>query len=98
VDKRGNVVPGAENLVKFNLQGAGKLLGVDNGNPASHESFQASERKTFDGLALVVVEAGDNAGEFRVSGTSKNLTAATLVWNVEKNAAQAPPLFPVAAN
>jgi beta-galactosidase len=98
VDAQGNVVPGAENLVKFNLQGAGKLLGVDNGNPASHESFQASERKTFDGLALAVVEAGGDPGEFRVSVTSEKLAGATLVWNVEKNAAQVPPLFPVAAN
>ena len=98
VDKRGNVVPGAENLVKFNLQGAGKLLGVDNGNPASHESFQARERKTFDGLALAVVEAGSDPGEFRISATSDKLAGATLVWRVEKDDAQKPPLFPVAPN
>ena len=98
VDKRGNVVPGAENLVKFNLQGAGKLLGVDNGNPASHESFQARERKTFDGLALAVVEAGSDPGQFRISATSDKLAGATLVWRVEKDDAQKPPLFPVAPN
>jgi len=98
LDRHGNIVPGAENLVEFELQGAGKLLGVDNGNPASHESFQANERKTFDGLALAVVEAGCDPGEFRVSATSEKLAGATLVWKVEKNDAQDLPLFPVAAN
>jgi beta-galactosidase len=98
VDINGYVVPGAENLVKFDLQGAGKLLGVDNGNPASHESFQANERKTFDGLALAVVEAGGNPGEFRISVTSEKLAGATLVWHVEKDDAQEPPLFPIAPN
>jgi beta-galactosidase len=98
VDAQGNVVPGAENLVKFDVQGEGKLIGVDNGNPASHESFQANERKTFDGLALAVVEAGDDSGEFRISVTSKKLAEATLVWRVERDDAQEPPLFPVAAN
>jgi beta-galactosidase len=97
-DAHGNVVPGAENLVKFDLQGAGKLLGVDNGNPASHESFQANERKVFAGLALAVVEAGGYAGEFRISATSEKLTGATLVWRVEKDDAQELRLFPVAAN
>jgi beta-galactosidase len=80
------------------VQGAGKLLGVDNGNPASHESFQANERKTFNGLALAVVEAGGDPGEFRISVTSEKLAGATLVWHVEKDAAQAPPVFPVATN
>jgi beta-galactosidase len=98
VDAQGEVVPGAENLVKFNLQGAGKLLGVDNGNPASHESFLANERKTFDGLALAIVEVGGDPGEFRISATSKKLSKATLVWDVEKDDAQPPPLFSVAAN
>jgi beta-galactosidase len=98
VDAQGNVVPGAENLVKFDLQGAGKLLGVDNGNPASHESFQANERKAFAGLALAIVEASSDPGEFRISVTSEKLAAAKLVWRVEKDDAQKPPLFPVAAN
>jgi beta-galactosidase len=84
--------------VKFNLQGAGELLGVDNGNPASHESFQANERKTFQGLALAIVEASSDPGEFRISVTSEKLAGATLVWRVEKDDAQKSVLFPVATN
>jgi beta-galactosidase len=44
-DKDGNSVPGADNLVRFTIEGKGSLAAVDNGNAASVESFQApSER------------------------------------------------------
>ena len=37
VDANGRTVPIADNLVHFNLDGPGKILGVGNGNPSSHE-------------------------------------------------------------
>jgi beta-galactosidase len=36
-DAQGRVVPLATNLVHFNLEGAGKILGVGNGDPSCHE-------------------------------------------------------------
>jgi beta-galactosidase len=36
-DDKGRVVPDAGNEVSFTLEGAGKILGVGNGDPASHE-------------------------------------------------------------
>ena len=54
-DKDGNFCPTADNLVKFALDGPGKIAGVDNGNPATVESFQADNRKAFNGLALLIV-------------------------------------------
>jgi beta-galactosidase len=37
VDKEGRVVPVANNLISFELEGPGRILGVGNGNPSSHE-------------------------------------------------------------
>ncbi|MDN4502837.1 beta-galactosidase GalA [Alteromonadaceae bacterium BrNp21-10] len=37
VDSQGLVVPTADNLLQFSLQGPGKIIGVGNGNPSSHE-------------------------------------------------------------
>ena len=54
-DKDGNFCPTADNLVKFALDGPGKIAGVDNGNPATVEPFQADYRKAFNGLALLIV-------------------------------------------
>ncbi|MEJ2053686.1 MAG: glycoside hydrolase family 2 TIM barrel-domain containing protein [Calditrichaceae bacterium] len=36
-DKEGRVIPDAGNMIKFSLNGPGKILGVGNGNPSSHE-------------------------------------------------------------
>ena len=39
-DNKGRVVPTAGNEISFNLQGPGKILGVGNGDPSSHEPDQ----------------------------------------------------------
>ena len=39
VDSEGNVVPTANNLVRFQLHGQGQLVGVDNGEQASRERY-----------------------------------------------------------
>lgn len=36
-DAQGRVVPVADNLIKFKLSGNGKIIGVGNGDPSSHE-------------------------------------------------------------
>jgi beta-galactosidase len=36
-DAQGRIVPGANNLVHFELSGPGKIIGVGNGDPACHE-------------------------------------------------------------
>jgi beta-galactosidase len=39
-DNKGRVVPTADSEISFDLQGSGKILGVGNGNPSSHEPDQ----------------------------------------------------------
>jgi beta-galactosidase len=76
-DKDGNLCPMADNLVKFTLS-AGELRGVDNGNAASEESFQADHRKAFSGLALLIVSSKPGeAGKIRVTATSDGLAQAS---------------------
>jgi beta-galactosidase len=75
-DKDGNICPLADNLVKFALAGPGKIAGVDNGNAATVEPFQADYRKAFNGLALVIVrgERG-KAGRVKITATGEGLRA-----------------------
>ena len=93
VDAKGNVVPGADNLVKFDVQGAGALLGVDNGNPTDHDSYQVGQRKAFDGLALAVVQSAFEPGELRVTATAENLQSATVTLKVLRNPIAKPPVI-----
>lgn len=78
-DKEGRMVPRSHNEVKFSIEGPGKIIAVGNGNPVSHEPFQAEQRKAFNGLCLVIVqtEKGES-GMIRLSATSEGLAGESL--------------------
>ena len=81
VDKNGTLVPLADNLVKFDLVGPGSIVGVDNGNQISHESFKASQRKAFHGMALAIVQSKRRPGRIVLKATSVGLESASVVIN-----------------
>ena len=78
VDKNGVVVPRADNLVNFTLSGPGFVAGVDNGNEISHESFKASHRKAFHGLAMAIVQSKGSAGTITLKATADGLAPASV--------------------
>ena len=76
-DKDGNLCPLADNLVRFKLEGAGRVAAVDNGNPATVEPFQADYRKAFNGLCLVIVRSErGRTGNISIAATSDGLSPA----------------------
>lgn len=81
VDEQGVLVPDADNLITFSVTGNGVVAGVDNGDPVTHASFKALERKVFHGLCLLVVRGNATAGTIRIKATAAGLTPAAL--NVE---------------
>jgi len=78
LDKDGSVVPDADNLVDFNVEGAGFIAGVDNGFQASLEPFKASYRKAFHGLCLAILQATEKAGVIKLKATSAGLASAVI--------------------
>ncbi len=68
VDENGAVLPLADNLIEFSCEG-GKIIGVGNGDPNSHEADKAEKRRLFNGLCQVIVE--------HTAGESVTLTAKT---------------------
>ncbi|HUB58916.1 MAG TPA: glycoside hydrolase family 2 TIM barrel-domain containing protein [Candidatus Micrarchaeia archaeon] len=78
LDEKGRVVPIADNEVTFAVEGEASLIGVDNGDPSSHESYKASHRKAFNGLALAVIQSTAKPGAARVTATSPSLKSATV--------------------
>ncbi|THU40280.1 glycoside hydrolase family 2 protein [Niastella caeni] len=78
VDKDGNLVPDAANNIQFTIAGAGVIAGVDNGSQTSMESFKASERKTFNGLCLAVVQSTGKPGSIKLQAKSAGLAPATI--------------------
>ncbi|MDM8159979.1 beta-galactosidase GalA [Labilibaculum sp. K2S] len=78
-DAKGRVVPTADNLVKFLIEGPGKIIGVANGNPNSHERDKVSQRMAFNGYCLVLVQSDKKDGEIRLKAISENLKATEVV-------------------
>jgi len=83
-DKDGALVPRSSNLVNFSIQGPGKIVAVDNGDATSHDPFQASQRKAYNGLCLVIVKADKGAtGSFTVKADSKGLKSAVVTVGIK---------------
>jgi beta-galactosidase len=78
-DANGTIAPGADNHVKFKIEGPGILAGVDNGLQTSHESFKADNRKAFNGLCLAVVQSTDIPGNITLTASSEGLEEAKIV-------------------
>ena len=75
VDSKGNVVPTANNLVRFQLHGQGQIVGVDNGEQASRERYKEQAdgswiRKAFNGKGVVIVKSTEQAGKFTLTAHS----------------------------
>lgn len=87
VDAQGRIVPTVGHEITFSVSGPGKIIGVGNGDPSSHEADRASKRSAFNGLCMALVQAarsdpstpGGLAGDIRVEGTSPGLTSGTAM-------------------
>ncbi len=77
VDREGREVPDADNLVRFYLKGDGKIIGVGNGDPSSHEpdvcADGAWQRALFNGHCQVIVQAGTSASMLQFEAKAAGL-------------------------
>jgi beta-galactosidase len=74
-------VPITDNLVTFKVIGAGKLIGVGNGDPSDQESDKGTSRKAFSGLCMALVQSTKSAGNITVQATSPGLAPAqAITW------------------
>ena len=84
-DKNKIMVPRSSYLVNFSIEGPGKIVAVDNGDATSHDPFQASYRKAYNGMCLVIVKTEKGAtGQFVVKAVSKGLKGTEVVIVIEK--------------
>ncbi|MBW8848303.1 MAG: DUF4982 domain-containing protein [Burkholderiales bacterium] len=84
VDAQGRAVPTTNVHVNFEVGGAGRLIGVGNGDPNSHESEKAPERSLFNGLAQVILQSQRDAqGTLTLRAAAPGLQPAELVLPVQ---------------
>lgn len=74
VDEQNNLCPRADNLIRFKIHGPAEIAGLDNGNPASTEPFQADCRKAFNGKCLLYLRSlKDSPGSVTIQADSDGL-------------------------
>lgn len=82
-DANGLTAPRAGNVIHFKVEGPGKIVATDNGDPTSLVPFSSHDRAAFNGLCLVIVRPSPlRAGRIVVTASSKGLRSATTVISV----------------
>jgi len=92
-DAQGRMVPTANDMITFELSGPGKIIGVGNGDPSSHEpdQFLATtsapapvwQRSLFNGLAQIIVQSTKAAGKIKLSANAAGLPPVTTTVNTQ---------------
>jgi len=78
IDENGLVIPDANNLVEFEIEGEGVLAGTDNGNPQDKTMMKSKQRNAFNGLALAVIQSTLKSGDIRITVVSGDLRGAVI--------------------
>ena len=71
VDKKGTLIPDAQDQLSFEVSGAGSFRAVCNGDATSLEPFTEPTMKLFNGQLVVVVQAAKHAGSLTLKVTDK---------------------------
>ena len=90
VDAQGRPVENAMDYVEVEVRGAGRLLGLDNGDSTDYDQYKGTCRKLFNGKLLAVIGAKTDAGDVTVTvrpanGNSRT-EAAKLRLRAERSA------------
>jgi len=72
-DKNGTIVPTADNLIHFDLEGEGQIVGVGNGDPVSLEPARGNERSAFSGMCQVIIRSTHQSGKIILKASSLGL-------------------------
>lgn len=88
VDEDGHLVENAVDYVEVQVTGAGRLLGLDNGDSTDFDQYKTNVRKLFSGKLLAVVGTTHEAGEIQVTVRGRNLEPATITLQAEDAGAE----------
>lgn len=84
VDKAGNPVPYANEMVNFKVKGDGRYRAAANGDPTSLDLFHLPRMPLFSGACTAIVQSGDKAGTVTLTATAKGMKPATITLPVNK--------------
>lgn len=79
IDESGNYVANARNRVNVEVKGAGRLVGLDNGDSTDYDSYKGTNRRLFSGKLIAVIKSRLEQGDIEIKVTSRELQEAKLI-------------------
>lgn len=77
-DDNGTFVANARNRMEVIVEGAGRLIGLDNGDSTDYDEYKGTSRKLFSGKLLAIIAAKLDAGDIDVKVKSVGFDDAEL--------------------
>jgi beta-galactosidase len=81
IDRKGREIPDAQHLVTFTLTGDGKIIGVGNGDPSSHEPDKCIDgkwqRRLFNGKCQIILQAGTSISKIKLEAKTDSVWPAS---------------------
>ncbi|MCH5251786.1 MAG: DUF4982 domain-containing protein [Lachnospiraceae bacterium] len=78
VDQDGIFVANSRSRMNVKVTGAGRLIGLDNGDSTDFEQYKGTSRKLFSGRLIAIIAAKTTEGEIQIEVTSPSLASASL--------------------
>lgn len=78
VDAKGRVVPTHEGKVTFSVEGAAKVIAVDNGDHSSNDLFDGNEKSLYEGFAMAILRSSQTEGKVKIVASCEGLKPAIL--------------------
>ena len=86
IDNEGREVPYANNMIQFTISGPGKIIGVGNGDPSSHEPDKCTDgawqRNAFNGKCQLIILSGKSPGVIKVEAKADGLIKSSVSLNL----------------
>jgi beta-galactosidase len=83
VDRDGNLIPDAADLVSFKVKGAGRFRAAANGDASNLDLFHLPQHHAFAGQLTAIVQSSNRLGTITLEASAKGLKKATLVISGE---------------
>lgn len=82
VDERDIRVSSANNMIKCQITGPIRLLGMEDANYKNTENYKNSQRSAFNGRLLVYIQSLRQVGKAKIKVSSSGLKSAELILNI----------------
>ena len=78
VDEQGVRLPGAEHEVTFDVEGPGRIIGIENGNLSSLDDPKDLVHKAYRGRGLAILQATRRPGQIRLTARAEGLDSTSI--------------------